>query len=377
MNVKKAFLWFYMLSKRLILRWSFAFLLVSIPLLIIVVNTAVKQESGILTIHLCADKNNAGANEVIENILICKTTILFKKSCNLDSSLKALENQKADAVWYFKDELNKKTDDYVKGKTKKPFVQIFEREDTLPLKLSREKLFGGVFSKLSYSLYKDFVYSEFVTPDVANEDVIKSYIGKRGEANNVVIMETLGGKLIDAGDSYLIAPMRGLLALLIMLCGFASALVFIDDRNKGRFDWITAKTQIIPAFAQCFSGVIMASAVVLISLFCTDIFTGILNEAVSLLLFSVASALFCLNLCMLFKSAVKFAAAIPAFVILMLTLSPVFFNINVLNAVKLFLPTHYYLHMIYDTSYTVKIIAYILLASLTAFLFSNLRSVRK
>ena len=377
MNVKKAFLWFYMFSKRLVLRWSFVCLLICIPLMVIGINAAVNKESGILTIHLCADKDNYGANEVIENIQSRKTTILFKKSVNLEESLKALEKQKIDAVWYFKDDLNKNADDYAKGKQKKPFVRVYEREDTIPLKLAREKLFGGVFNKLSYSLYKDFVYSEFVTPDIADEDVIKSYIGKRGEVNNVVIMETIDGRITDVGESYLIAPMRGLLALLIMLCGFASALVFIDDRSKGRFDWITGKLQIVPAFAQCFSGVAMASVMVFISLFCTGVFTGAFNEALSMLLFSLAAALFCLNLCMIFKSAVKLAATIPALVILVLALSPVFFSIDVLNGVKLLLPTHYYLHMIHDTAYVTKIIAYILCTSVTAFLFSNLHSLRK
>ena len=71
-------------------------------------------------------------------------------------------------------------------------------------------------------------------------------------------------EITDASDSYLIMPVRGLLAILIMLCGFASVLVFLNDKSNGKFDWLTLQKQILPGFAQCLSGILLSAFAVFI-----------------------------------------------------------------------------------------------------------------
>ena len=376
MIIKKYFLWFYMFAKRLLMRWSFVVILFSIPFIIFGANAAMKGESGILTIYLCADQSNTLANEVIADIQNSKTSILFKRSTNINESLKALEQKKADAVWYFEDDFFEKSQRYASGKSKKPFVKVFEREDSLPLKLSRERLYGGVFNKFAYSVYKNFVYSEYFSENEVSEDIIKKYPGQRGGDKELVVMETLGAQKIETDTkAYLVMPIRGLLALLIMLCGFASVLTFLNDKKIGKFDWLTAKKQILPGFAQCFAGVLLPAFAVFVSLFISGIWTNFLTELVAMLLFVVASAGFCLNLCIMFKSPSKFGALIPAFVIIMLALSPVFFDINILNKAKLLLPTRYYLFSLYDTKYIIEFLYYIPCVYILAWLLNKIRSL--
>jgi len=377
MIIKKYFLWFYMFAKRLILRWSFVVILCLIPLLIWGANAAMKGESGILTIYLCADENNSAANDVIDNIQNGKSSILFKRSCSIDESLKALEQKKADAVWYFEDDFSEKLDKYASGKTKKPVVKVFEREDTIPLRLSRERLYGGIFGKFAYSVYRNFVYSEYFTEDEVPEEIIKKYPGQRGGDKELVVMETLGESSAQTDSkAYLVMPIRGLLALLTVLCGFASVMVFLGDKKSGKFDWLTPRKQILPGFAQCLAGVILSAVAVFVALFVSGIWTTFLKETVSMILFVLAVTGFCLNLCMIFKSPSKFGALIPAFIIVMLALSPIFFDINILNGVKCILPTHYYLYSLYDPSYIKGFLCYIPCVYISAWVICRIRTAR-
>ena len=179
MNIKKFPVWFYMSLKRLFCKWSFVAILCAIPLLICGANMAMQGKSGILTVFLCCEDGNSDALDVIDYIKNSSTSLLFEKSTNLEDSLKALKQKKADAVWYFEKDFSKRADSYALGKNKKPLVQVFEREDNIPLKLSREKLYSGVYRRLAYGAYKNFVYTQYKNVSGVSEDVIKSYFGKR------------------------------------------------------------------------------------------------------------------------------------------------------------------------------------------------------
>lgn len=359
MNIKKFPLWFYMFLKRLLCKPGFVAILCAIPLLVWGANLAMQGENGILTVYLCCEDGNSDALEVIDNIKNTKTSLLFKESTNLDESLNALEQKKADAVWYFKNNFSQKAASYAGGKNKKPLVEVFQREDNIPLKLSRERLYAGVYSKLAYGAYKNFVYTEFTNVSSVSEDVIKSYVGKRDFDGEIVTMETLEQKSKKSELSYLVMPVRGILAILVMLCGFASALVFINDKKYGRFDWMPKQKQIIPCFAQCLAGISLSALSVFAALHLSQISVGFFKELVSMILFIIASTGFCLVFGLLFKSVSKAGALIPAFIILMLVFSPVFFDLNILNGIKYMLPTHYYLFYVHNSSYLKEFVCYI------------------
>ena len=148
MTAKKCLLWLYMFSKRLLLRWSFVIILLSMPVAVWGMQCVMTGDGGLLTVYLCAESDDGSADEVIEYIENSKTSLSFKRSHNLEDSLKALKQKDADAVWYFEDGFSKKAD-IAAEKEINPLVRVFEREDTTPLKLSREKLFSGIHKTLS------------------------------------------------------------------------------------------------------------------------------------------------------------------------------------------------------------------------------------
>ena len=359
MTAGKYFLWFRMLSKRLLVRWSFCVILLSIPLAVWGMQCIMSGESGILTIFLCGSKDNTSACEVMDYIKNSKSSLLFKKSFSLKESLRSLNAGEADAVWYFDDDFNKKAEDYASGKNTVPVVKVFEREDTTPLKLSREKLFSGINKRISYSVCRNFLYDEFFDKDEITEEKIREYIKSRDNKKDIVTVRTQQGKAVTAADEYLVMPVRGILSLIVMVGGMSSAIVFTDDRKKGRFCRVSFKNHIIPAFAQCLAGTAMSALAAFVALRFSGLWLGFLKECFAMLLFVVASTGFCLNLCAIFNSPLKLASFVPLITVLMLVLSPIFFDVPAFRHIKLLLPTYYYLNCLTDIKYVLKFLCYI------------------
>lgn len=352
MSFKKLSLWYLMLTKRLFCKFSFVILLCCIPIMILVTNYAMSGESGVLTVMLCSEDKDSGAEEIINSLLNEDSVILFKYSDNPQSAIDEVKQHKADAVWCFEDDFSQKITAYATHKSTQPIVKVYEREDSIPLQLSKEKLYGAIYSSFSYEVYKNFVYSELVDVNQLSEKELEAYFNGTKTRDDIVELEKREVASINKNAGYLLAPLRGIMALLVVLCGLAAAMYYLKDKREGKFDWMPYSKRIIPAFAQCLAAVVPAGVAVLASIYIGGIARDVISEFISMLLFVTAVSGFCLVMCIIFKSSGKLAASIPAMIVIMLAFSPVFFNLNMLKPLSLMLPTYHYLMAVYSGAYT-------------------------
>lgn len=372
MSIKKFFLWYFMLTKRLFYKFSFIILLCVIPLMVLATDAAMSEESGVIKIMLYSEKGNTGAEEIINSLLTDDSVILFQKCDSKEYALNEAEQQRADAVWCFADDFDEKTEKFASGKSREPLVSVYEREESVFLQLSHEKLYSAIYNKFSYMVYKNFVYTELVDVNRVSEETVKSYYDLMNRRNDVIETESVDTQRQTVENSYLTAPLRGILSVLIMLCGFAAAMYFLRDRANGKFDWMSGEKRIVPAFAQCLAAIIPAAAVVFATVCFTDVYMGFVNELISMLLFVLTSSGFCLLMCAVFRSSGKLGAAIPPLLIAMLVLSPVFFDISALRMLSLMMPTYYYLNSVYNAEYYFYSVIYIICVYGTAVVLNSI-----
>ena len=360
MSIKKFLLWYCMFTKRLFHKLSFVILLCCIPVLVAVTSSVMDGESGILTILLCSEDENSEADKIINSLLEDDSVILFKRAGDVEGAVNEVKQHKADAVWCFEDDFDEKTEKFATHKSMNPLVTVYEREDSIPLQLSHEKLYGAIYGSFSYEVYKNFVYTKLVNVNQISDEELESYYN--GTERRADIVKTEGTKTLGNNDgrNYLTAPLRGILAIMIMLCGLAGAMYFIKDKNNGKFNWMPAEKRIIPAFAQCLASIVPSVVAVFVAIGFTDISVGFDKEIISMILFVFASAGFCLLMSIIFRSSGKLGATVPALLILMLAFSPVFFNIEMLKPVSLMLPTYYYLNYVYNPLYSLYFLIYII-----------------
>lgn len=378
-QLRKGFVWFYMLSKRLLHQWGFVILLCAIPIIVFATNTAMLQESGVLRIALCNEAGDELAEKVVKKLLEEDSVILFSRVENPEVAKKGVEKHIYDSAWIFPEDFSEKLDGFVGGRTKKPFVQVFEREDNISLRISKEKLFGAIYSEVSYSTFKNFVYSELVTENDISEAELRTRYDEMPRGRDIIQIEKLNNEKKSVGDvNYLNSPIRGILSLIVVLCALTAAMYFLKDQAEGKFDWMPYKKRIIPALASCFSAALLSSVAVFLAIQFSGISTGFCNEIIPTVLFVVGTAGFCVILCTLVRSPGKLGALVPGILIVMLVLSPIFFNLKVLRPIRLMLPTYYYLKAVYNPKYCYYFIMYIIAVYGSAFIlnmiFSNIKN---
>jgi len=96
-------------NKRLLKKPSFILILCLIPLFVLSLVFFTKEESGILTITLCAEDNNDPlANEIISSLMSNDGVLIFVKSESVDEAYESVRLGKSDAAWIFEKDLQSK-----------------------------------------------------------------------------------------------------------------------------------------------------------------------------------------------------------------------------------------------------------------------------
>lgn len=347
-----------MFSKRLLHKFSFILLLCLIPAVIPITNAFLSDDSGILHVVLCSKDNDAATKKAIDNLVDSDGIIRYTVSTSEEKAIEAVSTFKADAAWIFTENLSENIDEYVKGNSKNPLVRCINREESVTHQISREILYGALYSDIGYSIYKNFTLENVKPTEPLTESEIQEYYAETQRRGDIVKSEHLNSTVPPMDTNYLTAPLRGILILLIMLCTLAATLYYLKDQQEGKYDWLAPQKRLAPAFASCLSASVFSAIAVYIALQITGLSTGLLRDLVGMLLYTFCSTGFCLVLCVLFRSPGKLGATIPGLLIIMLVLSPIFFSGNQLMFIRLCLPPYYYLQSTYDNSYYLYMIYY-------------------
>ncbi len=373
-KLKNVCIWFFMLNKRLFKKMSFLLILCLIPLLVVGMTFLAKDESGILKIVLCSEQeNDSMANEIIETLMNDEGIIAFSVSENVQDAYEKVTTGQADAAWIFKSELARRIDDYASSKiAKKPFVTVVERESDISLQLSHEKLYGAVFPRLSYSIYKNFVVSEIISFQEIGEEILKNNYDPFGENTSLIISEKLNGAEEEKQQDYLTVPLRGLLSVVVVLCGLAAVMYYQKDKQNGVYNWLCPRKHIIPEFGTCFAAIFDTAVAVLIALLLSGIFTSVFREMLALLLFAFAATGFCMLIGAITRRAVFTGQLIPFVILVCIVLSPIFFNFRSMAAFQRLLPTYHYLYAVTSPVYLLNLVCYSLITITMCYILNRI-----
>ncbi len=363
--MKKWFMWYQMLSKRLFVRGGFLALILLIPLLVPVANFSMQGESGVLTVALVNEGEDPQAAKVIDKLTKSDSMLHYVVLSKEEDGIKAVEQMEADTAWVFTDQYTDARKAYAKGKRHTPFVTVYQREETVPLQLATEKLFAAVYPDFAYDVLEGFVEEKVdsMGTDVAKKT--KAIFDGTVRNRELVVMKKLDRTEEVTVGNILLMPLRGLLAVICVLCGLAAAIFLLWDRKAGRFDWMPEGKRVIPLMLSIFAALIPSGVAATLALILSGAGTG-WGEIPSLAVFILCAAGFCLCVATVLPTAEQLGAAIPGISVALLVLSPIFFHIRILKPLRLMLPVHYYLQAVYDKTYLLYGMVYAVCAFLLA-----------
>lgn len=369
-TIKKGMLWLYLLTKRLYKKPTFLVILVLIPMLVMCYAGMTQGESGILTIALYGE--DALSREIFDELETRGPLIRYIR-CDDEKQAKTLVTAgKADGAWIFPADLASAMDAFAASPGKETsFVHIYQRDDNVSLMMVKEHLCASLYPRIARAFYLDYVREEF--PDLAHlsDEALMAYyddVEMPGELFAYDAQEALEMHQTD----YLLSPVRGMLAIVIVIGGLAAEMYFIRDREQGTFLWVPQKRRALPELGCVLVACLNVTLAATVTLMLVGMGGSPGMELVNALMYSLCVTVFSMMLRRLLGRIHVIACVMPLLVVTMLLVCPVFFDLGLVRGVQLLFPPTHYINGIYDTSCIVHMALHILCCGVACFLLDKL-----
>ena len=331
--MKKALLWLWMLTKRLYKKPAFLVIVILIPVLVLCYGASARRDSGMLTVALASEDGSLPVMEAGQ--------LLRFVQCTPDEAQTLVRHGKADTAWIFRAGWAEKVQTFAaEPKAENSFITVLVREDSVLLKLSREKLSGEVYSLISRQVALDFVRENVPGLNEVSDEALLRYIEKT----------FAGNRLFDYGEAgqaqpvhYLTAPLRGLLAAVVVLCGLASAMYWQEDLRRGTFGWLSSGKRSLAELGCQLVALMHVGAVAVLALVLSGTAASPGRELAAMAMLVLCVAAVCAALRRLCGSMRLLAVLLPPVLAAVLVVCPVFFDLGALRALQQLLPVTHYL----------------------------------
>lgn len=367
--------WYFLLNKRLLKKPSFLLILGLVPLLAAGMRLAAQGESGVLRValHMRNSEDELSA-QIVEEFMESRGIFHYILCETEEEAREQVSGFRADAAWIFPEDLGESLRQGAFYKSVEPAVTVVEREDSVPLIFSREILSKFLYPYFCYAVYEDYVTRDLKL-EVSGGELEAAYRRTLAEGSFFQMEYPDGQK---GGDiSYLLTPMRGILSVWLVLCGFAASLYTLQDEQRGTFARVPIQNRAWLTWGTYAVVLSDAAVVLLIACKCAGIFGLWYRELLSALLFVCCIAVFCHLVRLLCRTSQRLGGCIPVLLIAMLVLCPVFLDIQAGKVTRYLLPPNYYLKSIHSTYYLYGMVIYTVVAAFLCILISRLQGLRR
>ena len=371
-RLRRFFRWYGLLTKRLLRRPSFWCLLLCVPLLAGAMAIAAKQESGIVSVAIFCPAADGPARRSADRLLHADSLVRCTEYETEAAARDAVRRSEVDAAWIFRDSAEDELQRFVEHRGTRGVVLVVEREDTVFLRLAREQLAAALYPEASRALFRSYLTKSLGVPEDNPDAFFEQYYSVSFDDDGpIIVFSHLDGSAAARGGDYLVAPVRGLLALLLVLTGFGSAMgYFADERRETFFRLRTPARRCLPLLIH-FTALLPVGLAALAALCAAGLLGAWPRELGLMLLYCAAAAAFSELLRKLCRSEARLGALIPATLAIMLALCPVFFDLKTLQALRRLLPPYYYLNAIHSGSFVWQLAAFALAAGTLAVLLPD------
>lgn len=365
---------FLLFGKRLLKRPVYLIILLLMPLTVFLLSrTQAESPSGIRAMLYVegADwkEQEDLLDKIIDRLLAEDATVRFTLVESEEELKRAVLKQEADCGYVFPEDFSER----LRKDEWKRSVTFYCGEDTMIPMLVNELLYTSVFQVYSADAFIDFMGAAYgeeaggrTKAENKAEELLNLYLtngstfsfayyGDLAEADNnhqaygaynkaYNNKETQKAADLTAG----VVPVRGMLALFMMLSAFCGLVDHKRDHEAGRFVWVKNKRAV-----QLMMILIPTTGAALVSLICigaSGSWQGIGTEIASVIIYIFALTAYTMIWGLLFRSEHAVVASVPFLMIAAILFCPVFWNLKsvlpVLQIMEKLFPVSWYLAMV-------------------------------
>ncbi len=353
-GLKRMLRWVLLLWKRLYKKLTFLALLVLIPALVFGYGMVTQEESGIVIIALASETETVEplTRSVWDELL--ESRVMRCIECESPEMAKELVLQgKADVAWIFAEDLEAKIYDFAAHRTRKnAFVTILEPDNRVALKLVREVLSGVLFPQCSEALYLTYIRENAPELDAVSDEQLLDYYRNMDFSEGLFAFTDLEGNVMEEKQAdFLLTPVRGMLAVVIVLAGLATAMYYIRDVENGTFAWVALHRQGMVEFGCQLISLVNVAAVALLSLILTEQSVPLGRELAVAVMYCLCVASFSMLVRRLTLGIYGLGTVTPLLVVMMLAICPIFYDLAIVRQLQYLFPPTYYVNAAYNGKY--------------------------
>ncbi len=354
--MKRILRWGALLWKRLYKKLTFVLLLVLIPVLVFGYGQTTEEESGLVTVALAS--RPAQVEELTRKVwddLMESQVVRYIECASPEEARELVLRGEADVAWIFEEDLEEKIYDFVARRSRnRAFLTILEPEDRVALKLVRELLSGVMFPHCAESLYLQYIREN--APELAHlsDQQLLEYYHNVVFEDDLFLFADMEGNIQQPAEektNYLLAPVRGMLGVVAVLAGLATAMYYIRDEKSGTFALIPLRRRGAVELGCQMISLINVVGVALISLALAKQSVGLGRELVVAVLYSLCVAGFSMAIRRLSGGMRGLGMVTPLLVVVMLAVCPVFFDLGAMRQLQYLFPPTYFVNAAYADRY--------------------------
>lgn len=363
--------WFFILNKRLYKKASFVSILVLLLVSVILFSFMAKKESGFVRVVLAQEDNSdETSNEIIKSLLDENSMVLFTKAPSPDEAIEDIKSGVADSAWIFPKDMKKELSEFANTQTNS-FVRVIEREQNVFLRLTREKLHAILYDYSAKAFFINYTRENLKELNDLSDDQLLEYFDSTIINDDLFVFGNPVSNNNKDSNNYLLAPLKGLLGLIIVLGGMAATLYFMQDEKNGIFSFVAHRKKLFVEAACVTVATLNLSFTSMIILFTSGICKFSITEIISAFTYALCCSAFCMILRRLFCNVKLFASIIPALVIIIACICPVFFTIKQVRPLSFLFPPTYYINVSHSSIYLLYMVFYLGVCFLISFIFSK------
>ncbi len=377
-RLKLIALWTHLLNKRIVKQPLFLFLIAMVPILVFGVGRLSQESSSLVTAAIApGSPEDETAAMLIDSLVDGSTSAVRYISCKDEESVKkAIATGHARIGFVLPESLDALFEAYGTQKTKnlsegalammgallggsdaskemkEHAIISYAATNDVVSKITREHLFGKMYPSLERAVLKTWLKVHPEVGSMTNDErdaFVDETMASYEEDYDFFQLEYMDGTPVreEEINRYIASPMRGLLAVLLTLTGFAAILYLTQDCSKNRFVWIPPHLQAPFHYLYLLIPLTDIALAVFIALFAGGSFTNVSREVPSLILLVLQIAGFSNLLRVVLRRKTLMASSIPIFISACLFLTPVFVDLSIIEPLQMLLPPYLYLKSIH------------------------------
>lgn len=370
--MKTIYTWISLLTKRLLHKPPFLAALFLIPLSVLFLQRSIHSGDAILRVGLYTETTDSAA---MERILLSQMTeesnhtISFYNCSSMDELETDIRDGKAVCGYVFPKHMEKSLQEYAEKNT--AIITAYHPSGAVESLLLDELAYRMIYEELAYDILKQHVDTKTQkSTDSRLYSLYQSYLTEYP----FIRFEYADGtqnRIINQEDSnYLLLPIRGISAVLILAAAMTGTIFWYDDRAHKVFIHLSESTHNIIKILYVLIPGILAGICGFLAILLTGFAARISQECLTMGLFLAAVTAYCMVCREILPDRNLYLAAIPISAAGSILLCPVFANLTaslpLLKPLQMLCPVYHYLNSIYNIPARGKLALYTIVMLLLA-----------